>query len=212
MDVFIYHISTFPTVIFTAFLLFVSLYWLVAAIGMADIDVLDVDVDLDADPGSLEGFAGLLFKLGLAGVPLTIVLSIMAMTGWICSYLLMAHLVEPFAPTGLYTVLSLVAGLVAFFASLRLSSLFIKPLKPLFKAANGATKKDLIGQTAIVRSSKVSERFGEARLSYDGASHLIKIRAEENNQIQRGDKVVLIEYQPEARAYFVITEREFKHS
>jgi len=212
LEAYIHHISTFPTVIFTAFLLFVSLYWLIAAIGMADIDAFDIDIDLDGDVGSLEGFAGLLFKLGLAGVPLTIVLSIMAMTGWICSYLLMAQIVEPFAPPGTHIILSIVAGLVAFILSLRLTSLFIKPLRPLFKSVNGATNKDLIGKTAIVRSSKVNLSFGEARLSYDGASHLIKIRAEESSSLKRGDKVVLIEYQAEDGCYFVITEREFQLS
>ena len=212
MDIFIHHISSFPTIVFTGFLFFVSLYWLVALIGMADIDLLDVDIDMDAEVGSLEGFAGLLFKLGLAGVPLTIVLSIMAMVGWMSSYFIMARVVEPFAPTGLETIMAIAAGLVAFILSLRLTNLFIKPLRPLFKQAKGASVTDFIGQTVIVRSSRVSQTFGEARLEDGGAGQLVKIRAQDSLNLKKGDKVVLIEFEPESHSYFVVSEYEFKHS
>jgi len=48
MDPFYQNIASFPTVFFTFFLLVVVLYWLVAVLGLVEIDVLDFDIP-DAD-------------------------------------------------------------------------------------------------------------------------------------------------------------------
>ncbi len=47
MDPFYQNITSFPTVIFTFVLAICVLYWLLAVLGVVDIDVLDIDVDVD---------------------------------------------------------------------------------------------------------------------------------------------------------------------
>jgi len=44
MDPFYQNISSFPTAIFTFLLAVVTLYWVVAVLGLVDIDVLDFDI------------------------------------------------------------------------------------------------------------------------------------------------------------------------
>jgi hypothetical protein len=90
------------------------------------------------------------------------------------------------------------------------TALLVKPLRGVFaKVYSTPPQKVLIGQTCVVRSGTVSETFGEVTAVVDGASLLLKVRAEASKNIQRGDRVVLLEYQPESNSYWVVPEHEF---
>ena len=47
MEAFFANIFSYPTVFFTVILLVLAVYWLFAILGMVDIDVLDLDMDVD---------------------------------------------------------------------------------------------------------------------------------------------------------------------
>ncbi|MGB2047950.1 MAG: hypothetical protein ACPHUC_08410, partial [Psychrobacter celer] len=93
--VFITNISLYPTIIFTGLVMFVTLYWVVSLLGLADMDSVDFgdvggDVGGDADVSNLSStgfFTGLMLKFGLYGVPLIIILSLISLIGWLLSYL-----------------------------------------------------------------------------------------------------------------------------
>ena len=107
---------------------------------------------------------------------------------------------------------ALSAGLVAagcLILALPVVRLISRPLRPLFRKVNGDSTRSLIGQTAVVRSGKVSMRTGQASLENGGAGLILRIRAEEELGLQRGDRVVLLDYLPAEHAYRVITENEF---
>lgn len=97
MDLFIQIITGYPVAVFSVMLIIAVFYWLIACLGIVDIDGLDADMDLDVpdgldagdamDSGSVQGpLSGILLKFGLNGVPVTIVLSLIILFGWMLSY------------------------------------------------------------------------------------------------------------------------------
>ena len=221
MDPFYRNITSFPTVLFTFVLAVCLIYWLCAVMGFVDIDILDLDApELDADlpdSGAAHGaeefapnaLAGLLLKLGLNGVPLTVIISLIALFGWILSYFAM-HFASPFVADGL---LRYVAGvpvlLLTGYLAIRITAVLIRPLRRLFKAAHVNTVKHVLGQTAIVRTSYVDADFGEANLADGGAGLILKVRASGDTSFKKGDRVVLLDYDKHSHCYRVISEKEF---
>lgn len=218
MDPFYTNAGSFPTVVFTFLLLVCALYWLIAVLGLVDIEFLDfdmsgVDTDIDAGSGS-EGFtgdvlAGLMLKFGLYGVPVTIIVSFIALIGWLASYFIV-HFTFGIVPDGLLRYL---AGLpvlaVSFFVAVMITAQLIKPLRKLFRHMGQHTDKKVLGQTVVVRTSRVDSTFGEGMLDDGGAGLILKIRATGEQRFKKGERVVLFEYNPQENTYRVISEQEF---
>lgn len=219
MDPFYQNISSFPTIIFTILLAVLVLYWLMAVLGLVDIEVLDFDLgelDLDAanntSLNNVDALAGLMLKLGLNGVPVTIIVSFISLFGWLICYYLV-HFGQPLIPDNWFSyVIGLGIALVSFFVAGFITALVIKPLRPLFKSAVQQSGKYLLGQVAIVRTSRVDEGFGEATLEDGGAGLILKVRADSGVQFKLGDRVVLFEYLSDSNAYRVISEDEFANA
>ncbi|TCI02059.1 hypothetical protein EZV61_15930 [Corallincola luteus] len=208
MDIFLATLLQFPTVIYTVLLGVMLCFWIIASIGMLDLDVLDIDIDIDVN--SVGGAAGMLLKLGLVGVPLTISLTLFALFGWTICFFSMHWLINPlFSFSGvLQWVLGTGVALAAFVLSIPLTSIFIKPFKPLFRSTNATSVNDLVGSKVVIRTSKVTPTFGEATLEDGGAGMVLRVRADETQNLTRGDIVVILEYLPETHAYRVMTEAE----
>lgn len=217
MDPFYQNIASFPTIIFTFVLSLVLLYWLVAVLGLIEIDVLDFDIpDADGMGGNSDSgmtnanaLAGVMLRFGLHGVPVTVILSLISLFGWLICYYLV-HFLMGIVPQGF---LSFIVGIPVFIASLYLSVLItagiIKPLRPLFKKTSQETIKRVLGQTAIVRTSRVDNGFGEAVLEDGGAGLLLKVRSIGDVTFEKGDRVALLEYDKEKNTYRVISEEDF---
>lgn len=206
----------FPVVFFTFFLLLTTVYWCIAMFGLVDIDVLDVDansdidLELDANP-DIGSVSGLLMRLGLNGVPLTIIITLIAFFGWLIC-LLTVYYVMPLVPTTLLKMAFGVALLLfAFYLATLLTAWAIKPIRPIFLAANQQKQVMTIGRTAIVRTGKVDHTFGEANLEDGGAGLIIKVRAYEGNEFKKGDRVVLLEHDKVQNTYKVISEKEYQN-
>jgi len=72
-------------------------------------------------------------------------------------------------------------------------------------------EKFIIGQTALVRTSRVDDNFGEAVLEDGGAGLILKVRATGSEKFKAGDKVVIFEkIDIENNVYRVISEDDFK--
>ena len=222
MQPFYDNVGSFPTVFFSFFLLLCFFYWCVAVLGMVEIDALDFDFDFDLDadgeidlgPNSdlatADALGLMLFKLGLYGVPLTIIISIMSLMGWFISYYIV-HFFFGLVPDGIIRYLVSIGVIVGvlYFTALVTGKL-INPLRPLFKKLDQETIKHVVGQTALVRTSKVTEIFGEAELDDGGAGLILKVRSTGGEEFKRGDKVVIFEYNKDENTYRVISEEEFQ--
>ena len=213
MDPFYQNIASFPTLFFTLILALCSAYWLVAVLGVVDLDILDLDVpDGDTEIDSATGanaLAGFLLKLGLNGVPLTIIISFIALFGWFICYFAV-HFIFPLIPDGF---LEYIVGLPILIGSLYIAVFItaqvIKPLRPFFNSLNKNTVKNVLGQTAIVRSLRLDSNFGEVFLEDGGAGLIFKARTLNNETYKKGDRVVLLEFIKDKHVYRVISEAEF---
>ncbi len=220
MDPFYQNIASFPTVFFTFFLAITVLYWLVAVLGFVEIDILDFDLPetdgafaVDADGlSNPDVLAGLMLRFGLHGVPVTVIISFISLFGWLLSYYAV-HFLFGLVPGAF---LEFLVGIPILFGSLyvavMITAVVIKPLRPLFKKAQQQTVKHILGQTAIVRTSRVDQGFGEAMLEDGGAGLILKVRATGDDEFVKGDRVVLLEHLKEENVYRVVSEQEFSGS
>lgn len=217
MDPFYQIIVSFPTVVFTVLLVFAIFYWILAVLGLVDIDMLDFDLpDIDADVhadgdalSNLNIMSGLMIKLGLNGVPVAIVISLIALFGWLFSFLAV-FFVFPLVPTALLQFLVGILLLIGVsYGAAIVTAWVIKPLRPLFLASNQEVQRNIIGQCAVVRTGVVDKTFGEALLEDGGAGLIVKVRSYKDETFKRGERVVLIEYSASEHLYRVISEADF---
>ena len=207
-------VTSFPTVIYTLLLIICALYWIIAVLGLVDLEVLDLDMDGDIDASdSIEaqnGIAGILFKLGLNGVPLTIVLTVIAIIGWILCYYAIyfgGALIPDFWPIEL--AYELVIFVAATFITIMLTAQVIKPIRSLFKRLEADETKHILGQVVVVRSGVANKDRGEALMNDGGAGLLLQIRATGGDEFVKGDEVVVIEQNKEKNLFRVIAKSEF---
>ena len=213
MNPFYQTITSFPTLLYTGLLLFCLMYWIVAMLGLVEVDFLDFDLDGEIEAGegaeAQHALAGLLLKLGLHGVPLTIILTIIAMIGWlICYYASLFS--QSVLPGGLIKYLvGLVVLLVATYVAALLTAQIIKPMRRMFSKLEVDETKHVLGQTVVVRSARVDRDRGEAFLNDGGAGLILHIRATGSDQFVKGDEVVLIEKLEAQNVYRVVAKSEF---
>jgi hypothetical protein len=219
-------VLSYPIIIYTTLLGVVLVYWLLALIGLVDfessgpdldIDVdvdVDIDVDVDVDIGAgdihhhLDGEAdgagslvSYLVAFGLGGVPLSIVVSLLMLFGWvICS--IVALWVMPFVPT---TLLHLAVGSAvlvgSFVLSIPAAAICVRPLRKLFVTHNAISNTALVGQECIVLTGTVDEKFGRAEVPARGAGYHIRVIADTPNTLKRGDRAIILEYDETQRIY-----------
>ena len=206
MTEFIQQLLTFPTVFYGALLIVVVLYWLSTVLGVAELDVLDGDVELDGGSDSeASGLSAWLSKFKLDGIPLTITLSLIILFSWVLCFIAV-HFIYPLIPESWVQVLVgfwilLIAPVIA---AVGISPV-LQPLKPLFRKSAVKSAADFTGQFATVRSGKVTASFGEAELDDGGAGLIFKIRSAEPNSIKRGDRVKLHAYEADSNTWQVRT-------
>lgn len=207
MEAFLANITSFPTAIYTVLVILLTLYWLLSIVGVAELDILDMDIDFESSELSVLGSALKLF--GFAGVPLTIVLTFISVFSFIFSYYAV-HFGLLFTSAAWLTVLSgTVILAVSFVLALPVAGVAIRPFRNLFAIIDGqSSEKSLLGVTCSVRSSRVDRDFGEAECVVDGASLIIKVRSDDET-FKRGDQVVIFEHDTELNFYHVVSSAKF---
>ncbi|EQA6336393.1 ubiquinone biosynthesis protein UbiH [Providencia stuartii] len=211
MSLFLQNCLTFPVIIFSGLLIIVMFYWLCAAFGLLYIDLFNVDTSVDGGGFDATGFAGWLTKLGLAGIPVTIILTLFTLFGWLLSYFSVHWFIRFIDITLLRYLVGFTVFFVISFISIHLTALCLKPLREkLAKSNTPKTAQRLMGKLATVRSGEVTEHKGEAILEDGGAGLILQIRAAATENIKRGDRVVIISYDPVSHSYNVVTEDEFR--
>ena len=216
MDPFYQNVSSFPTVFFTFFLLLSLCFWLVSVLGLIDIEFLDIagaDLDLggdiDSDVTTPNAVAGIILKLGLNGVPLSIVISLIALFGWFISYYTV-YFFYGYLPEGfMHYVAGVPVLVVSLYVAALVTSVLIRPIRPLFQKMQQHTEKIVLGQVAVVRTSRVDNSFGEVVFNDGGAGLILKVRSSGDDRFRKGDRVVLLEYLKDENVYRVISEEEF---
>ena len=213
--VFITKISLYPTIIFTGLVMFVTLYWVVSLLGMADMDSVDLgESGGDADVSTLSStgfFTGLMLKFGLYGVPLIIILSLISLIGWLLSYLYTSFLHQYFDTGVLYYLFGTGALIFVLVVSMWLTGIIISPIRKNIAKIPKRNSSNNVGKIAVVRTLSVTDKHGEAELNDGGAGLILKIRSDTNDGLlKQGDRVMLIEYLDEANTYPVAVVEDKK--
>ncbi|MFK3990715.1 MULTISPECIES: OB-fold-containig protein [Psychrobacter] len=213
--VFITKISLYPTIIFTGLVMFVTLYWVVSLLGMADMDSVDLgESGGDADVSTLSStgfFTGLMLKFGLYGVPLIIILSLISLIGWLLSYLYTSLLHQYFDSGVLYYLFGTGALIFVLVVSMWLTGIIISPIRKNIAKIPKRNSSNNVGKIAVVRTLSVTDKHGEAELNDGGAGLILKIRSDTNDGLlKQGDRVMLIEYLDEANTYRVAVVEDKK--
>lgn len=177
----------FPVVIFTFPLIVVVAYWLFAAVtGLAG-EIFDADTDTDGAEGGVGGFGGFLSALGLGGVPVTVVFSLVIAVAWFVS-LVGAVLFDN-------TLLRAGFLLLALYAGWHVTWLLAKPLRRLLHTTSAGRNIDFVGLVCEVRVGCTSTTFGQAEVTAaDGSTALIDIRSDDSEPIAAGERALIYDY------------------
>lgn len=202
----------FPTVVFTIGLGIALVYWVFVLLGALDIDLFGDaggaakglgDV-LTAGKGGAEALKGHGDGDGLLGtVPITISLSVLLLAGWCGSLLAMHYAAPSLTPTfgkwlpALVLPLTLIAAIIV-------TSIAVRPLRKVFRVAEGKSRRDYIGHTCTIITGRVDHDFGQADLEDGGTVLRIAVRADASGRkLGRGDRALVIDYDNAREAYLV---------
>ena len=197
----------YPTMIYTVLLVVVLFYWLLAIVGLVDLESsgLEIETELqaDADVGDLGTLAGFLVALGINGVPFSIVVSLMVLLSWMFSCLFGMWLLPlvPTAPLGAVagTAVLILCPLLA----LPLTARLIRPMRGLFVTHTAISNHSLVGSSCKVLTGHVDEKFGRAEVSTRGTGVNIAVWAETPNDLVKGSVARIIEYDPARQRYLI---------
>lgn len=204
--------TSFPTVVYTTLLGVVMVYWVLALIGIVDLDSghLEVDSDLhaDADTADVGDLAGYLVALGLNGVPFSVVLTLLVLFSWTITCLAAMWLL-PLVPTSLLRMVVGAAILpLALAFSLPVTARLIRPMRGLFVTHTAMSNAALVGQSCKVLTSSVDEQFGRAEVATRGAGVNVKVWADTPNTLVKGSVARILEYDEVGERYLIVAEAQ----
>lgn len=200
----------YPTVIWTVVLSFMMLYWLLVAGGALDAEALgtadsaaeaagaaagEAFAHGAADHAGISDAAGLLSRLGLRKVPLTVTATAIALINFAGCHLALRFT----GPVG--TGMGVAVLLAVFVVSVPLGGVLVRPLRPLFHVHSAPSRQALVGKVGEVCTGRVDEGFGQARVEDGGAGLIIEIRASGKAALKRGDRALLLSWDPVREAF-----------
>ncbi|MBE0359833.1 OB-fold-containig protein [Pseudoalteromonas aliena] len=193
---------TFPTIIFTALLLVVILFWIITLLGFADIDMFESDLDIEADSSNTSGTHSFL-NLGFGGIPITVSITLVIMLSWLISIYAHKFFAYLLGDGILFYLLGLVMLVISVVIALPVAVIISKPLQRFFSSVETSRSSDLLGLECVVVTGKVTPTFGQARINFQGTEQLIEIRAHDNQLFSSGDTVVLLEHLKDQHCYII---------
>lgn len=194
----------FPTVLYSILLSVCALYWLLAVTGLADGDALG-----DGDAGDAVGVAAMLAWLGLAGVPLMVVLTTFAFLAWAGTYFV--HLLALRGlPDGVRTLAGAATLLGITIPAVAATALVLRPLsRGIARLRATAPETSLLGRAGVVITPTLTASHGQVSVDDGGAGLVLQVRHDDPHPLKRGDRIVLIEYIEGQNAYRVVPEQQF---
>lgn len=192
----------FPAVLFSFLLVVVVGYWLLVVLGGADVDGLDGDA---GDAAEVGGVSGALAWLGLGGVPVTVIISLLVAFAWFASLAGTVVLGTTDLSGGLMIVLSvlvLVAALVIAFGITRVLAGVLSRIMPI---GPQPSRGDFMGATCTIRTGSVTATFGQAEVhAVDGSSSIIQVRQPGTEAFRAGSKAIIYDFDSDGEFFWVM--------
>ncbi|MGR9053138.1 MAG: ubiquinone biosynthesis protein, partial [Gammaproteobacteria bacterium] len=110
----------------------------------------------------------------------------------------------PFLPDGLPSVAAGSAVLVlGFVFAIYCTGKITRPLSRLFVTHEARSNNSLVASFCEITSLSVNDKFGQAKVEDGGAGLIISVRADTPNNLKKGDRALIYEYDPEKNLYFI---------
>lgn len=199
------YLSSFPTAIFTAVLVFCVAWWVISLLFSA----ADFDTDADAD-GDGDGIGDHIGRiLGSRSVPIPLAVTILAFGMWASSLILQAIIAGDDSPR-LAIGAALVVIAVAVAVGLVLVRQVSRPLRRLFHTEQALSRRDAVGAICKVRTV-VAADGGQAEIVNGGLrGSLIPVKVASGGPFQRGDHAIVVDYDEAADRYLIAEiDKEF---
>ena len=151
--------------------------------------------------GSLLG--GIFYALKLRAVPVTLVLSLVVLLGWVMCFMGTRYLIMGMGlgPTWLIGTALLASSIIVAFP---ITSVLVRPLAHVLKVEKPVSRHDLVGQVVRIDTSRVDHRFGMARAEDGGAGLIVQVRCDaEANGLTRGSSALVVSYDHRREVYEV---------
>jgi hypothetical protein len=149
--------------------------------------------DHDAEqPG---GLAGLIHTLGLSGVPVTLMLSLLILASW--AFCLGAVQLLGGGAGGGRSWADVATPLLSFVLALPVTAGLVRPLRRFYTTLPAPRHRDLLGKVCTITTLRVDERYGQAEIADGGAGLIVQVRSTGSGLLSRGDRALIFDYKNE---------------
>lgn len=199
---------TFPTLVYSVLLAFCTVYWLMASTGIVDIDAVDGWLATDGDTAEPNVVAGMVARLGLSGVPMMLVLTVLSFFGWLIAYFVHLFLLQHL-PDSLRWIAGAGTLVAALLPGALVTSLLLRPVAAVITRLRPPVPPSVLGRAGAVISPYADADGGRAHFDDGGAGLILQVRTLPGERFSRGDRVVLIEHLETDNTYRVMSETAF---
>lgn len=86
-----------------------------------------------------------------------------------------------------------------------LTKIFLIPVRNWTKPEKPASRNDFVGRTAIVKTARVTENYGQAEVTAsDGGSAVVQVRAAQSTELKAGQTALIFDYDAEGEFFWVV--------
>ncbi len=148
--------------------------------------------DADGDAGETGGLAGLIQSLGLGGVPVTLMLSLLILAAWGFCIAAMQLL-----SAGAAGWLAVAVPIMSLGLAVPVTAVLIRPLRRFFTTIEAPRNRDFLGKVCTITTLRVDERYGQAEIADGGAGLVVQVRSTDPGCLSRGDRALIFDYKDE---------------
>lgn len=85
------------------------------------------------------------------------------------------------------------------------TKLVLIPIKSWTRPEKPASRNDFVGRTAIVRTSRVTENYGQAEVTADdGGTAVVQVRTAPSTDLKAGQTALIFDYDAEGEFFWVV--------
>ncbi|MEU0877827.1 hypothetical protein ABZ345_04450 [Lentzea sp. NPDC005914] len=93
----------------------------------------------------------------------------------------------------------------AVLAGALLTKILSIPLRSWTRPEKPASRNDFVGRTALVKTSRVTENYGQAEVTADdGGSAVVQVRAAQSTDLKAGQTALIFDYDAEGEFFWVV--------
>jgi len=143
--------------------------------------------DGDADAESPGGLGGLIQSLGLGGVPVTLMLSVLILAAW-------GFCIGAMRLFGAAAWAAVAAPVASLALAIPVTGVLIRPLRRLFSTVAAPRHRDFLGKICTITTLRVDARYGQAEVADGGAGLVVQVRSTDPDRLRRGDRALIFDY------------------